>query len=263
MHPSEADLSASYRDGMGRFATDSGGEFRSFPGVTCFRSPVPFLLFNMAFVEDAPSVDSDVLHALQTHYAGTRTEWCLVVPPRSRDTFDIAAAALAISSREVIPEMILSRDSARDEPTPSGLEVRPVRRIEDLREWVHVAAIAFEVGNPRLFAPLVGKAALDGSGMRHYLGFVDGQPVATSSLYMRDRVAGIHAVGTLPESRNRGYGAALCWAAVREGFSRGCNVAALQATPSGFPVYLRMGFRRVFDFEEWVIPTRSRKAAVE
>ena len=243
---------------MGRFATDSGGEFRSFPGVTCFRSPLPFLLFNMAFVEDAAILDRGALNAVHAFYRELEVEWCLTVPPRLTHAFETTMKHVAVSSRRTVPEMVLPREPIRTWPSPADLFVRRVRDLDELREWVRVASIAFDVGDHRFFDPLASPAALDGSGMIHYIGLIDGRPVATSSLYILNGVAGVHAVGTLPEVRGRGFGAAMTAVALRDGFSQGCHTTALQATPSGFPVYFRMGFRHVFDFEEWVVPADAR-----
>ncbi len=244
---------------MGRFATDSGGEFRSFPGVTGFRSPIRFLLFNMAFVEDATRVDHDVLDAVHAFYRALGVDWCLVIPPSITGDMETAVRHLQVSARRSVPEMVLTLEPARVWPIPPELRVERVRDLDALREWVQVASTAFEVGDRHLFDALASRAALEGSGMTHYIGLVDGRPVATSSLFVLRGVAGIHAVGTIPEARGRGFGAAMCAAAVQDGSVQGCRTSALQATPSGFPVYFRMGYRRAFDFEEWVVSSGVRE----
>lgn len=258
VQPTERDLAASYRDAMGRFATDSGGEFRSFPGITCFRSPLPFLLFNMAFVEDVAALDGRVLRAVQAFYREKGVEWCLTIPPRFAGALEKVGRHVAVSSRRTVPEMILPLGPVPPWPSPAELRVRRVRDIDELQTWVRVASLAFDVGSRHFFDALASPAALDGSGMTHYLGCVDGHPVATASLYVLRGIAGVHAVGTLPRARGKGYGAAMCADAVREGISQGCYVSALQATPSGYPVYFRMGFRELFDFEEWVVRAKPR-----
>jgi len=78
--------------------------------------------------------------------------------------------------------------------------------------------------------------------------------VTTSASFVSEGVDGIFAVSTLPKARGHGYGEAMTWAAVRDGVSRGCGTISLQASPMGFPVYHRMGFRQIFDLEEWVVP---------
>ena len=54
-----------------------------------------------------------------------------------------------------------------------------------------------------------------------------------------------------PEARGRGVGTALTWAAVQAGVVRGHDIAVLQATPMGLPVYRAMGFETVVEYAEY------------
>ncbi len=42
--------------------------------------------------------------------------------------------------------------------------------------------------------------------------------------------------------------------AVQEGENQGCDVAFLQATEMGFPIYGRLGFETIFTYELWGLP---------
>jgi predicted GNAT family acetyltransferase len=55
-------------------------------------------------------------------------------------------------------------------------------------------------------------------------------------------------VATPPEHRGKGYGAAVTARAVLEGFGQGADLAGLQASALGEPVYRRMGFREVLRY---------------
>ena len=50
-----------------------------------------------------------------------------------------------------------------------------------------------------------------------------------------------------------GSGAALTWRAAADGRAEGCLASALQSSEEGFPVYRRMGYRHVTDYQTWVI----------
>jgi GNAT superfamily N-acetyltransferase len=78
-----------------------------------------------------------------------------------------------------------------------------------------------------------------------YIAYQDGEAVATSALLLRAGVAGIFAVATIPRARRRGIGALLTLVPLLEARRRGYRVGTLQATPMGFPVYERLGFREV------------------
>ena len=96
-----------------------------------------------------------------------------------------------------------------------------------------------------LVTRFVTPASLDVPSLESYLGTVDGEAVATSSLYVAGGTAGIYSVATIPSHRRRGIGAAMTWHAVARGKQHGCNVAILQASTMGKPVYEAMGFRTV------------------
>jgi ribosomal protein S18 acetylase RimI-like enzyme len=142
------------------------------------------------------------------------------------------------------PGMAIDLDALTDDsPLPSGLTIETVNDEDTLQHWVAVMFNVFEVPDPtdvgvKLYASLGFDAPL-----RHYLGYVDGKPVATSQLFLGAGVAGVYCVTTLPEARGRGVGAALTFAGLRDARAMGYRVAILQATPMGAPVYQRMGFQ--------------------
>ena len=49
-------------------------------------------------------------------------------------------------------------------------------------------------------------------------------------------------MATLEARRGRGLGEAITWEAVKAGIAAGCELASLQASALGRPVYERMGF---------------------
>ena len=59
--------------------------------------------------------------------------------------------------------------------------------------------------------------------------------------------AGIYNVTTVEAARGRGIGAAMTVAAVRHGADLGLDLATLQASTMGRPVYERLGFEFVCD----------------
>jgi N-acetylglutamate synthase len=79
-------------------------------------------------------------------------------------------------------------------------------------------------------------------------GLIDGHPVSTATLVLSDAVAGVYNVATADPNRGRGYGAALTWAVVSEAARRGGQIASLQASALGGPVYESMGFRHLGDY---------------
>ena len=85
--------------------------------------------------------------------------------------------------------------------------------------------------------------------VRLYAGLVKGRVVATSMMVATGIIAGIYWVATIESQRGRGYGEALTWASIEGGRDFGCTVASLQASDLGRPVYERMGFEHVLDYD--------------
>ncbi len=56
-------------------------------------------------------------------------------------------------------------------------------------------------------------------------------------------MAGIWNVATVKEARGQGLGSAIVWQALRDARQMGYQIAALESSKMGYPVYRRLGFR--------------------
>lgn len=84
--------------------------------------------------------------------------------------------------------------------------------------------------------------------LRFWLGSVTGRAVAASWTAVSDGYTGVYGVATIPTMRRRGYGEALTRAAMN---AAAHLPAALQSSQAGRPLYLKMGFREIAQFEVW------------
>jgi GNAT superfamily N-acetyltransferase len=129
---------------------------------------------------------------------------------------------------------------------PEGFTVERVRDERSLATWTNTLAAGF--GEGPLEAEWVGKMYRriglgDDVPWRHYLGRLDGEPVATSTLFFAAGVAGIYFVFTVEGARRRGIGAAVTLAALHDAREAGLRVGVLGSSEMGYPVYRRLGFR--------------------
>jgi ribosomal protein S18 acetylase RimI-like enzyme len=138
-----------------------------------------------------------------------------------------------------------------------GLGIQPVIDLPSLRLWCQVFVVGYGL-NPEWAGPfydLMSKLGLD-LPTRGYLGYLNGEPVAASTLFLAEGVAGIYNVATLPEARRKGIGAALTVAPLLEARQLGYRAAILQSSQAGFPVYRRLGFEKLCEIEVFVFQPR-------
>jgi len=96
-----------------------------------------------------------------------------------------------------------------------------------------------------LVQPIFQPAVAELPGISVYLAWVEDDPVSTAVSSLGPGGVGIFNVATPPHLRGRGYGAAVTARAAEDGFAAHAELAWLQASPLGEPVYRRMGFRQV------------------
>ena len=86
---------------------------------------------------------------------------------------------------------------------------------------------------------------------RHCLGWLDGQPVATSSVFLGGGVAGIYDVATIPGARRRGIGTEMTLKALLDARAAGFRIGILQSSEMGVNAYRALGFESVCDIGQF------------
>jgi GNAT superfamily N-acetyltransferase len=146
---------------------------------------------------------------------------------------------------EELVGMAVDLHALRQARPVAGLVIERVHHAETLRQWGHVYALGFDLPSEAAAGWLAGMDFAAQQPLRHYLGSMEGVPVAISSLCLAAGVAGIYSVATLPPFRRRGIGAAMTLAPLREAQTQGYRTGILQASAQGFTLYARLGFREV------------------
>jgi ribosomal protein S18 acetylase RimI-like enzyme len=129
-------------------------------------------------------------------------------------------------------------------PLPKDLLIKKVEKEEELDIWSRVLTGVF--GMPDFvtegFYDFFLNLGFD-FPMLNYIGSIDDEVVATSSVLLGAGVAGIYNVATLESARRRGIGAAMTAVPLLQARSAGYRVSTLESSESGFNVYRKLGFQ--------------------
>lgn len=148
------------------------------------------------------------------------------------------------------PVMTLELATIKDELNlPANFNIEPVRDEAQLNEWFVASAAGFdstlEAAQPYYDAYACLGFNPDGPFL-HYTGYLDNQPVTSSTLLLAGGVAGIYDVSTIPAARRQGLGRALTLYPLLEAHRMGYHYAILQSSHEGYNVYRRLGFTDLY-----------------
>jgi len=142
-----------------------------------------------------------------------------------------------------------------DIPMPAGFTIEKVTDTATLRLWCRPFAVAFELPD-FVIDPLIELYDPAGFGagitLDNYVGRLDGEPVAASSVYYGAGVAGIYNVATVPEARRQGIGALMTLAPLLEARAAGYRAGILHSSAMGVNVYRRLGFEEYCQIRHYV-----------
>lgn len=132
----------------------------------------------------------------------------------------------------------------------NGLEIRAVTGEAAAREWESTLVSGFPLAElqPYRAGCVLGPGVPGAEGWRHWVGYLDGEPVATASAYVTSTHVDVEFVATLAAARGRGIGRALTATATSAAVDR---PAMLLASDAGRPIYERLGYRAVLRFTLW------------
>ena len=219
------------------------------PGMAGAVSGSPNPLFNQVMVRDIDAADEKAMASLLDEMTTTGLRFTVVLRVGVDDGFAGLLTDRGFTSRVTVPGMALHPIDTAVPETP--LEIRTGPELFD--DHRRLTAIGFEMA-PEAVDTFMHRSVADMDGVDLHVGYEDGEPVATSLGRSADGTITVFNVATVPESRGKGYGGALTMAAVAAGAARGCDVAGLQSTEPGFPVYVRLGFETVVEYRVWVSP---------
>jgi GNAT superfamily N-acetyltransferase len=219
-------------------ATRPAGDWADLGGVVVFTTGLAVRHWNGAYLTDPSGLTR--IPDVDAWFAARGMPWGLLVPS------DLALTPLALQRLTV--QRVMLRDLDGLPPVPE-LALRWDAAEDAAR--VQVAAFEDSLEDTRAFvAPKLVNAAC---GV--VTAFDGDEPVSTATLVVVDRVAAVFGVGTVPAYRRRGLGRALTLAVLHEGRRRGADLAYLNPSDSGEPVYRALGFTDAPGFDVWAPPS--------
>lgn len=220
---------------------------------------IPFTVYNaVARARLRPSEVDSVINAIVAMGSerGVPIGWC--VGPGTRPG-DLGTQLERHGFQPEPPQPAMALDLARVDGAvlpPPGVTITEVGDGHALEVWCRTLGTGFGLpaaADKPNFDMLMAVGLGKDAPMRHYLAWLGGAPVATSSMLYGGGVAGIYDVGTLPEARRRGIGAAMTLTPLIDARRAGYRVAVLEASEMGAPLYRKLGFREVctLDYYRW------------
>ncbi len=210
---------------------------------------VPFALFNNVLrARIAPErLEKEIEAALDRVKArGVSMAWWIGPDSRPEDLgkhLEKFGFTLAADSPMMAADLFSFEENP---PRPRGLVIDEVTHIAALRTWNRIMTDVYEFPDFAR-APWFNMHASMGLGpalpWRHFLGKLDGKPVATASLFFGAGVAGIANVATVEQARVQGIATAMTLALAREARHRGYRITTLFSSKMAEKMYRRLGFQ--------------------
>ncbi len=223
-----------------------GAVVRTIGRVPLAATMLPIAFFNAAFVTGPLPDGAADLAAAVAELRGLGVPFTVHLRSDLDAATRAAAEGLDLAWNGTLPGMAMRPRPAPD--PPARLAIRRATDEARLAEHRAVAAAAFGMPS-HLVARLMPPSLLANPDVRVYVGSEAGLPVASSMAFRTDEILGIYNVATVEAARGRGYGTAMTWAAIADD-APGVELVILQASTRGLPIYERMGFRTVVEYEE-------------
>jgi GNAT superfamily N-acetyltransferase len=215
------------------------------------------VISNGAFRRDDDVDAAEFITRAKEFFAARGRGFSVWVRSGQEEDRDLTAAAEAAGLQLVyeMPEMTFAE---RLEPPelPAGAELRRLTEVEQATDFWRVATASYaSIGfPPEVFAGYTNHAGLLAENVVAFLALLDGEPIGIAMTMVSHGVTGIYWVGSLERARGKGIGRAVTVAATNAGFDLGADVASLQASPMGKPIYLELGYETAFEYQMWMSP---------
>ncbi len=204
---------------------------------------------------DATGARAAALEAV-SYFAGLRRPFSWWVGPADRpEDLGLVLEQLGLERAETELAMALPLDGSTPPAAPvPQLDVRRVRTVAELDTFARLSAANWDPPDPQVLA-FYGRTASallsDEAPQWLYVGYADGEPVATAEATVHAGTVGLFNIATRPAFRGRGIGSMMTWQPLRDARAAGCDLGVLQAAAAGVGIYRRLGFASFGEITEY------------
>ena len=226
-------------------------------GVLTLLTGLPMDWFNQILIEDQHATLAALLDAVEQARAQS-----IDVVVRLRHGIDdrfiptlIQAGLQPEPPQTATPGMVafpIDRDTIAKQAVPE-LDIKRVTDAAGIDAHRQAATAGFGA-DPAVAAGTVCANLLGRPDCVVYVGYADGNPVVSGLGWRTSRTIGVYSIATIGSARRRGYGAAMTAHVLADGLLAGCDVATLQASEMGRPIYERLGFRTLVTYDAYATP---------
>jgi GNAT superfamily N-acetyltransferase len=249
--PDYAIIERNLRATMRFFGQASGsGDIAEHDGMLLIDSGVNYAVFNIAMFQSNLKNADDLrarIAAAARYFEQRNTRWSLwVCEEMLADPLRRKAPAVFATERlrrlTEAPGMITNRMKPPTRALPT-IECRPVCDAATRSDFAHITSVNFEIPFATARSVYGGDDAWS-HDYHGYVAYVGGTAVCTTAVVTAAASIGIYSVSTLSQYRRKGFAEALMRRVVAQYTeSTGIERTVLQATRSGFEMYLKMGYR--------------------
>lgn len=215
------------------------------------------VISNAAFRRDDNVDGEDFVACAQEFFAQRGRRFSIWLRAEQDADNDLAAATEAAGFQTVyeMPEMLLGTPLTT-ELLPASAELRRLNDPEEVPDFWRVAKAAYASNGfpPEVFAGYTRHENLLAENVAAFVAYLDEEPASIATTIVNNGIAGIYWVGSLERARGKGLGRAVTVAATNAGFALGAEIASLQASPMGKPIYLKLGYEPVYDYRLVISP---------
>lgn len=133
-------------------------------------------------------------------------------------------------------------------PEPGAIQMRAVADSAEALLWTQLFTLSFGYRiNP-------AQLLTAGNSTSFLLAYNGNRPVGTGALHRTNKMAGIHAVGIIPEMRKKGFAEQIMLHLLNQCVKENFDYACLQASDMGKGLYLKLGFVEQFKIRNYFLP---------